>query len=108
MNATRCIGAGLLAAAMALAGSGSYGVKFYQDVRIAGTDIKAGDYKIEMHGDMAAFKSGKDTVEIPGSLQTADKKFTYTAVHTSNNEVNEIDIGGTASKLVFAPGQAEN
>jgi hypothetical protein len=108
MNATRCIGLGLLVTAMAFAGANSYRVKFHQDLRIAGTVFTAGEYKGEMRGDMAAFDSGKGLVEGPAPLQPANKTFRYTAVHTSDKDVSEIDIGDTTSRLVFGSSDETN
>src|SRR5579884_4114859 len=89
----------------ALAAS-AYNVKLYDDVRIAGSELKAGDYKVEMEGNKAKFVNGKDVVEVPATLQKADHKYPYTALIIDNHNVNEIDLGGTESKIVFAPAAA--
>ena len=62
-----------LAALAALAGAASsYSVKFYDSVKIGTTELKPGDYKIEMQGDKAVFKKGKSVVEVPATVaQTA-------------------------------------
>lgn len=96
-----------LALAAASAAS-SYSVKFYQPVQIGATEFKPGDYKVEMQGDKAVFRSGKNVVEVPATLQKGDKKYSYTAVTSQDSKVSEIDLGGTSSKIVFGAASTGN
>jgi len=97
------LGLATLALGVASAAS-SYGVKFYDSVWIGGTQLKAGDYKIEMQGDKAVFKSGKNVVvEVPATLGKSDKKYNFTALSAVDSKVSEIDVGGTNVKIVLNP-----
>ena len=76
----------------------------YDAISVGTTQLKAGDYKVEMQGDKAVFKSGGKTVaEVPATMGASDKKYVYTSLSSKDSKLNEIDLGGTKSKIVFAP-----
>jgi len=89
------------ALAVASAASG-YSVKVYDSIWIGTTQIKAGDYTIQMEGDKAIFKSGKNVVEVPATFSAGEHKFAYTALVTVDSKLHEIDLGGTKDKILFA------
>lgn len=101
------LGVATLAVGIASAAS-SYAVKFYQPVQIGSTELKPGDYKVEMQGDKAVFKSGKNVVEVPATLEKGDKKYNFTSFTTADSKINEIDLGGTSMKIVFGPATGAN
>jgi hypothetical protein len=82
----------------------SYDVTLYNTVSVGGTELKAGEYKVEMQGDKAVFKSGKKSFQIPATLSSGDKKFGSTSLLSSNSKLTEIDLGGTKDKIVFSAG----
>ena len=94
--------------ALSVASAASYRVTVYQPSVVGGTELKPGDYKIELKDNKAVIKAGKETVEAPVRVESADQKFTSTAVRYTNTDgkmkVNEIRIGGTNTKLVFDGG----
>ena len=94
---------GTVAASVAGAASGSYDVRLPDPVSIGGTQFKAGDYKVEMQGDKAVFKSGKSVVEVPATLGNSDKKYTFTSVVSEDSKLLEIDLGGTSAKILLSP-----
>ena len=94
------IGLGVLALGIASAAS-SYSLKLYDSVWIGTTQLKAGDYKVEIQGDKAVFKMGKSVVEIPATMGTGEHKFASTSYVSDNSKVVEIDLGGTTSKILF-------
>lgn len=90
--------------ALGVAGAASsYSVKFREPVSIGATELKAGDYKVEMQGDKAVFKSGKTVVEVPATLEKSDKKYNFTSITSEGSKLTEIDLGGTNTKIVFGP-----
>jgi hypothetical protein len=97
------LGLATLALGVASAAS-SYNVKLYDAVSIGGTQLKAGDYKVEMQGEKAVFKTGKTVVEVPATMGTADKKFGATSFVSEKDQLLEIDLGGTTSKILFGSG----
>ena len=47
-------------------------------------------------------KLGKSTVEIPATFGANERKFMSNAVGTEGKQLVEIDLGGTADKIMFA------
>jgi hypothetical protein len=45
-----------------------YDVTLLDPVSVGKTELKAGDYKVEMQGDKAVFTSGKKSIAIPATL----------------------------------------
>ena len=73
--------------------------------QVSGTDLKAGDYRIEVAGDKAMIHSGKISVEAAVTVQEAEKKFSATTVRYSvidgKYRIKEIRLSGTKTLLVF-------
>jgi len=95
---------GTLAMAMA---SASYRVTLFEKTAVAGTELMPGDYKLDLDGDMAKISLGKKMmVETKVKVETNDSKFDKTSVRYANNggkyTVQEIRLGGTATRLVFS------
>jgi hypothetical protein len=89
----------------AFAASNTFHVTFDEAAWINGTQVKAGDYKLQIEGGKAVLKSGKTVVEAPAKLETADHKFPSTGVVVdSKQKVQEIQIGGTNDRIVFQTG----
>jgi hypothetical protein len=92
-----------LALAVASAAS-SYNVTFYQPVMINGTELKAGDYKLEIKDKTAVLKQGKTSAEAPVTVENDGQKYNRTAVRLNGMQVDEIRIGGTNTRVVFDKG----
>jgi hypothetical protein len=87
----------------ASAAAGTYKVQIFQDSVIDGKQVKAGNYKIEMENNTAVLKQGKQAVELPARAETAPNKFSTTEIrYTNSNNLQEICIGGTATRIVFS------
>jgi len=96
-----CLGTFALAVASA---ASSYDVTITKPVSVAGTELKAGSYSLQVKGDKAMFKSGKNVVEVPATVEKAEKKYSETILEGDTSNLKEIRLGGTNMKLVFAPG----
>jgi hypothetical protein len=94
---------GFVTAALAVASAaGSYSVTFFQPVTINGTELKAGDYKLELKDNgMAVIKQGKIMTEAPVKVETENQKFSRSSVRINGMQVEEIRLGGTTKRLVF-------
>lgn len=91
-----------VALAVASAAS-SYRVTLFQPSNLGGTELKAGDYKIELKDNKAVVKDGKKVIEADVKVETADQKFSSTTVrYLDGGKIQEIRLGGTNTKLVFA------
>jgi hypothetical protein len=93
-------GFSFLALAVASAAS-SYNVTFYEPVMINGSELKAGDYKLELKDKTAVIKQGKSVIEAPVTVQNDSQKFQRTAVRMNGMQIEEIRIGGTSTRVVF-------
>jgi hypothetical protein len=99
---------GSLALAIASAAS-SYNVTFYQPVMINGSELKAGDYKLEIKDNTALIKQGKTVAEVPVTVANDSQKYQRTTVRLNGMQVEEIRIGGTNVRISFEkPGNATN
>ncbi len=87
----------------------SYHVTLYKPTTINGTQLKPGDVKLELQGDKVVVKQGKTSVESSVTVENGAHKFDATTVgyvgDSSNNQVQEIRLGGTNTKLVFEAGE---
>lgn len=92
-----------LAAASA---ASSYKITLFQPSIVNGTELKPGDYKVEVTDNKAVIKRGKTSVEAPVRTETADTKFSSTSVRYKNGDgkyrLEEIRLGGTNTKLIFS------
>ena len=100
----------LLTAGVMTMSAASYRVSLHQDAMVDGKQVKAGDYKIEVKdNNTAVLSQGKKTVEVSVKTETADSKFASTQVqYTGGNNLQEIRVGGTTTKLIFGGDKATN
>jgi len=77
----------------------------YQPSIVAGTELKPGEYKLEVKDDKAIISRGKQSVEAPVKAESSESKFSSTSVRYENGDgkyrLQEIRIGGTSTKLIF-------
>lgn len=84
------------------AAAGSYRFTVSRDATVAGKELKAGDYKIEMKGDMAVLKHDGQTLEVPAHMETEPDKFSATTVrYREGRDLEQVGFGGTHTKIVF-------
>jgi len=80
-------------------------ITLYSPAIVNGQELKAGEYKLELDGDKAVLKKGKQSVEAKVKVESADQKFSSTAVRMANGDgtykINEIRLGGTKTRVVF-------
>jgi hypothetical protein len=69
---------------------------------VKGSELKAGDYKLNVEQGKATFKDGKQTVESTVRVENVDKKYDRTTVRYNGQSIAEIRFGGTNTKIVFA------
>ena len=96
-----------LALGIASAASG-YKVSLPDKLWVGNTELKPGDYRIEISGNQAVFKNGKDTIQVPATLETNSTKYPATELDSTESKLQEIHVGGTTAKIVFnsAPAKA--
>jgi hypothetical protein len=91
--------------AAAFAGT-THRVTFFQSSWVEGKELAPGDYKITVDNDKATISNGSVKVETPVKIETADQKFSSTAVRYQNGDgkyrLREIRVGGSKTRLVFS------
>ena len=101
----------MVVAGLAVAGARSYTVSLTKANMLGTTELKAGDYKIEVDGDKAILRQGKVQTESPVKVEESDSKFDSNVVRYASTadgklRIQEIRIGGTRTKLVFGAADA--
>jgi hypothetical protein len=90
---------------LVLANAADYNVTLYEKSTLGGTELKPGDYKVEINGDKARIYNKKQSAEAPVKMESGKEKFNTTAVRYSNAQgqykVIEIRLGGTSTRLTF-------
>jgi hypothetical protein len=94
----------LFAMALAWAAS-SHSVNFSKPAIVGNTEIKPGDYKLELNGNKAVLKRGKTEVEAEVTVENGATKFTQTSACCLGDDgkyrLQEIRVGGTNTKVTF-------
>src|SRR5580704_19432306 len=86
----------------------SYEFTLYKATTVNGAQLKPGPVKLELQGDKVVIKQGKTSVESNVTVQNGAHKFDASSVgyvgDSANNQVQEIRLGGTTTKLLFDSG----
>ncbi|HWC97063.1 MAG TPA: hypothetical protein VG456_09945 [Candidatus Sulfopaludibacter sp.] len=97
----------ILALAAAFAGTvpsaHSYRITLGQAAVVNGTDLKAGEYRLNVDESKITLVLGKVTVESPAKIEIVEKKYDDTAIRYTGKTIAEIRIGGTKTKIVLQP-----
>lgn len=94
---------------MVLSAAGpTYKISLVDNSVIDGKQVKAGDYKVEFKdANTAVLMHGKNAIELPAKTETNTTKYATTEFeYTNNNDLKEIRLGGTTTKIVFEGGSA--
>ena len=96
----------VLALGVASAAPKAYHMTLADKAWVGGNELKAGDYKVEIQGDKVLIISCKKQIEVPGKVVTNATKYDTNSVvvvdANSRPTVEEIDFGGTTTKIVFS------
>lgn len=92
--------------ALAIAvGASNYNLTLTKPAVVGGTEIKPGEYKVELNGNKVTLKSGKSVVDADVQVDNATTKFTQTTycclAEDGKYRIQELRIGGTSTKLTF-------
>lgn len=100
---------GFASVALAVASAATnYHVTFYQPVMINGSELKPGDYKLELKDKTAVIKLGKTSAEAPVTIEKEGQKFSQTTVRLKGMQLEDIRIGGTNTRVIFENSNATN
>ena len=101
------LGVASLALAVVASAASSYKLNLTNPTWVGDTQLKPGEYKVEVQNGTAVFKGDKQTAQAPAVEEKADKKFPYTSFEAKDSKLNEIHFGGTNVKVVLK-GAAES
>ena len=90
---------------LAAASAKTYWVRFYQPSVVAGVELKAGEYRLDLTGDQVTLKNGKHLAQSTVKLEENGERYARTSIRYAHNDgkytVQEIRLGDTNLKLVF-------
>lgn len=91
---------------LAVASGKSYSVNVFVPVTVGSTELKPGEYKLELMGDKAVISRGKVSVESPVKVVTEEKAFPRTSMKLTEaggkTKIDEIRLGGQKTRVVFS------
>jgi len=91
---------------LALASAKSYSLLLTQPAMLGGTELKPGEYRVEVADQKAVIRAGKTEAQATVKVETADSKYSRTTVEMVENggkmHISEIRFGGTKTRLVFS------
>ena len=95
-----------LVAGLAVASARSYTVNLFETATVGTTELKPGEYKIEVNDQKAVIRKGKVQTESAVKVEEGETKFDTTVVRYVNStdgkiRIQEIRLGGTKTRLVF-------
>lgn len=95
-----------LVLALGLASAKTFTITLRQPTVLAGTELKAGDYRLDLQDTKLIVKAmGKQVLESTVKVENSDTKFDATTIRYANGDgkykVQEIRVGGTKLKLLF-------
>jgi hypothetical protein len=95
-----------LVAGLAVASARSYTVNLFETAIVGSTELKPGEYKIEVNDQKAVIRKGKMQTESAVKVEEGETKFDSTVVRYVNStdgkiRIQEIRLGGTKTRLVF-------
>jgi hypothetical protein len=104
------LGACVFSLGIATAAS-TYHVKIADPTWVGQTELKPGEYDVKVDATgKVSFKMGKNVIEAPAKIETSTYKFANTQMDTKSvngqSQLKELDLGGTASKVVFTDASA--
>ena len=93
--------------ALSVASAETYKVRLFQPAVVAGTELKPGQYKLDLQDTKLVIVNGHTSVETTVKVETAAQKFNTTTVRYSARDgkysIQEIRLGGTRTRLVLNP-----
>jgi hypothetical protein len=90
-------------------GAANYHVNVNKPAVVGDSELKSGEYKLELNGNKATLKNGKTTIEADVLVESSPNKFAETSqccLEGDKYRLQEIRIGGTNTKVVFRSTQS--
>ena len=95
----------LITLALSVASAKSYTVETFLPMVLAGTELKPGQYTLDLNGDSVVMRKGKVAVEAKVKSETTGTKSKSTKFVCDEAggkyQVKEIHLGGTDTRLIL-------
>ena len=86
-------------------------MQLFEPSVVAGTELKAGTYQIDVMDSSIVIKGGKTPITVPATLEKADTKYSTTSVRydvsDGKREIKQIKLGNTNLKVVLGGGASD-
>jgi hypothetical protein len=94
---------------LSVASAATYKVSLMEPSVVKGKELKAGDYQFNVKENSVVIEKGKKLqMEVPAKVENTNKKYDHTRVlyneHQGKFSIQEIELGGTTTKLTFDNG----
>jgi hypothetical protein len=92
---------------LGIASAKSYDIRLDNPTTVGSTQLKAGQYRVKVNGSQAVFMDANSSKSYTAAVKTGTSttKFDQTVVQTTNqngmDNLKEIDLGGSTTKLEF-------
>src|SRR6476659_5044245 len=99
--------AALAVSSLTIVSAKTYDIVLSNPTKVGSVQLKPGQYKLKVDGANAIFTdlNSSKSFTTPVKVETGDKKFDDTRVQstkdTDGDRINEIDLGGSKTKLGF-------
>jgi hypothetical protein len=99
--------AGLALSSLTVLSAKTYDIVLSNKTKAGSLELKPGQYKLRVEGNSAIFTDASKGTSFttPVKVETGDKKFDDTRVQSTKDgdaeKINEIDLGGSKTKLGF-------
>lgn len=95
----------LVVTAIAALCADTYRITLFQPSVVKGTELKAGDYRIQVADQKVVLFDGKKQIDLAATIEKSDQKYSATTVRYADkagkSAIAEIRLGGTKTRLVF-------
>jgi hypothetical protein len=96
---------------LSAAGAETFRVTLFQSSLGKGTQLNAGNYRMDLNNGQLIIRNGKQKLQVPVAVENADQTFHSTRVlYTQENgkySIREIQLGGTRTRVLLnVSGQA--
>ena len=92
---------------MAVANAADYKFTVSEPLVVAGSEFKPGQLTLELNGEKATIRSGKQTVDASVKVENTTEKYRSSTVRYDNQNgkhvLQEIRVGGTNLRVLFNP-----
>jgi hypothetical protein len=87
------------------AAASSYHVKISDPTWVGTTELKPGEYAVQVEGDKVTFKMGKNVITVPAKVEENASKFADNQMlmksENGQSKLKELDLAGTKSKILL-------